>query len=68
MTDSADIASDQEEFLREMALYKQRMSHSPRPSAANCEDCGQPIPELRQRVVTGCVTCVDCQEIREERP
>lgn len=68
MTDNIDLASDQEEFLREMALRNQRMACSPRPSATYCEDCGQPIPEQRRQLVKGCMTCVDCQEIREARP
>lgn len=36
-------------------------------SAHFCEDCDEPIPELRRDKVPGCQTCVECQRIREVR-
>jgi phage/conjugal plasmid C-4 type zinc finger TraR family protein len=37
------------------------------PSLAECEDCGEDIPEARQAAVSGCTTCVQCQAVRERR-
>ncbi len=31
-------------------------------SAIECEDCEEPIPEARQKVMPGCTRCVACQE------
>jgi phage/conjugal plasmid C-4 type zinc finger TraR family protein len=31
-----------------------------------CEDCGDPIPEKRQRAVPGATRCISCQE-QEDR-
>jgi phage/conjugal plasmid C-4 type zinc finger TraR family protein len=32
------------------------------PSHSHCEDCGDAIPEARQRAVPGVRLCVTCQE------
>jgi phage/conjugal plasmid C-4 type zinc finger TraR family protein len=37
------------------------------PSAEECEDCGDPIPEKRREAMPGCTTCVRCQAKREAR-
>lgn len=42
----------------------QRMDEG--PSALECEDCGEPIPEARRIAVPHCVTCIDCKRIREK--
>ena len=31
------------------------------PSLAECELCGEDIPEARQVAVSGCTTCIYCQ-------
>lgn len=31
----------------------------------NCDDCGDPIPV--KRLDTGATTCIECQEVREQR-
>jgi phage/conjugal plasmid C-4 type zinc finger TraR family protein len=65
MVDNVDIANDQAEYLLQVALdRRQRPSHV---SAQFCEDCGEPIPLLRQQASQGCATCVDCQGLREMR-
>jgi phage/conjugal plasmid C-4 type zinc finger TraR family protein len=38
------------------------------PSLANCEECGEPIPEARRRALPGARTCVACQSARDKRP
>lgn len=67
MTDMIDYANEHADYLLDIAL-KNRQAVATHPSALFCEDCGAPIPEQRRELVKGCVTCVDCQEIREARP
>jgi phage/conjugal plasmid C-4 type zinc finger TraR family protein len=31
------------------------------PSAIECADCGEDIPDERREAVAGCTRCVDCQ-------
>jgi phage/conjugal plasmid C-4 type zinc finger TraR family protein len=35
---------------------------------AECEECGEPIPEARRRALPGARTCVGCQSLRDKRP
>jgi phage/conjugal plasmid C-4 type zinc finger protein, TraR family len=35
---------------------------------ADCEECGEPIPEARRRALPGARTCVACQSLRDRRP
>ena len=37
-------------------------------SAAECEECDEPIPEARRKAVPGVRTCVSCQSKRDARP
>lgn len=36
--------------------------------AAECEECGEPIPERRREALPGVRTCVACQSERDRRP
>ncbi|CDL80443.1 TraR/DksA family transcriptional regulator [Xenorhabdus cabanillasii] len=48
----------------EEVLERRIAEHVNRPvsiSAFECEDCGEPIPEIRRIQVIGCSRCVDCQ-------
>jgi len=45
------------------ALEKQ----AAQPSLAECEDCGEDIPKLRQQLVLGCTRCIHCQGLYERR-
>jgi len=36
-------------------------------AAAECEDCGEAIPAQRREAAPWATTCIDCQEIREEK-
>ncbi|OKP03908.1 TraR/DksA C4-type zinc finger protein [Xenorhabdus eapokensis] len=43
-------------------------AHVNRPvgvSAFACEDCGQPIPAQRRRIVAGVTRCATCQSVFE---
>ncbi len=35
---------------------------------AECEECGEAIPEARRRALPGARTCVACQSLRDWRP
>jgi phage/conjugal plasmid C-4 type zinc finger TraR family protein len=36
--------------------------------SAECEACGEPIPEARRRALPGARTCVSCQSARDKHP
>ncbi|MBJ9975290.1 TraR/DksA C4-type zinc finger protein [Pseudomonas sp. S75] len=66
MADAVDFANDHVEYFLQLSLL--RFARLPeQPSAEHCEDCGEAIPPARQQLVTGCQTCVSCQELRERR-
>lgn len=66
MADVIDQANDQAEYLVRVALHRMP-ALSTAISATDCEDCDCPIPEARRAAVSGCVTCIDCQSLRERR-
>lgn len=37
------------------------------PGLAECEECGEPIPERRREALPGVRTCVTCQSARDKR-
>lgn len=66
MKDQIDRANELAEQEREHALAKLRQ----KPTACSrlfCEDCDEPIPELRRNTVQGCTRCVECQQIFEHQ-
>ncbi|MDD2098911.1 TraR/DksA C4-type zinc finger protein [Pseudomonas putida] len=67
MADDIDRANDQAQYLLDMAIHRSRQVPTNRVSAQFCDDCDEPIPLLRQQTISGCETCVSCQELRERR-
>lgn len=67
MADEIDRANDQAQYLLDMAIQRSRQVPTNRVSAQFCDDCDEPIPLLRQQTISGCETCVSCQELRERR-
>ncbi|WP_080658107.1 TraR/DksA C4-type zinc finger protein [Kingella kingae] len=51
--------------FREQALAQFRQPENNDPYATNCEECGDSIPEARQRIVSRCRLCVICQTLKE---
>lgn len=47
-------------------VQKKLAKQAEKPSATECEECGDEIPEARQRAIPGVQLCVYCQE-RSER-
>lgn len=66
MADDADMANDEADYLLQLALGR-RTHLSQRPSAQFCSDCDEAIPLPRQLAVSGCETCISCQDLRERR-
>lgn len=64
MYDQIDRANELAEKMREVALTKHRQKQTA-CSLTHCEDCNEPIPEMRRKYVIGCTRCVDCQAIHE---
>ena len=65
MSDIIDRASEREAELLAEALAKHQRPSENRSSLSHCEDCGEPIPEARRKVVSGCTRCIGCQELHE---
>ncbi|WP_443091370.1 TraR/DksA family transcriptional regulator [Basfia succiniciproducens] len=61
MTDMFDRAQVIEEKQREIAL-KNRFKAVHCESLHECQDCGEPIPEQRRKMVHGCTRCISCQQ------
>lgn len=58
-----DQAAAVEELHRQTALENQfRRSRTTAPSAHECEECGEPIPEARRLAAVGCRCCLNCQQ------
>lgn len=67
MTDHIDRACELEEMQRAHALARQAdRAEQNYPSAFECEECGEPIPEARRQAVPGCRLCIDCQREQEK--
>ena len=63
MTDFIDRACDLEEMQRAHALARQADRAAQNyPSAFECEECGEPIPEARRQAAR----CIDCQREQEK--
>jgi phage/conjugal plasmid C-4 type zinc finger TraR family protein len=56
-------ASIQDELRR---LQARRLPQG--KSLTHCAECGEEIPEARQRAIPGVKLCVDCQSGRDSRP
>lgn len=48
-----------------MATRRKVLAAAGSSSATRCEECGEPIPELRRRAMPGCSMCVECQRSAE---
>lgn len=62
--DNADKAAEIEELTRAQALAA-RTSLAVAPGSAECEDCGDPIPEARRRANPSATRCTECQASHE---
>ena len=65
--DDADIAQANREHFDRLALQRQLNSMPTGEAAAECEECGDPIPEKRRQVAPGCTRCIGCQHHYERK-
>ena len=56
---------ENEARVREARARLQQQAN--RPSAEECSDCGEPIPEARRLAVPGVQMCIDCQQLADRR-
>jgi phage/conjugal plasmid C-4 type zinc finger TraR family protein len=64
--DDLDRAQTINELYQRHALDDWRNRQPVGPGLAECEDCGEVIPEKRRQAVPGCRLCVDCQSAVEQ--
>lgn len=48
-------------------VRRKLLEQAAQPSAEECEECGDEIPEARRKAVPGVQLCVFCQEKHERR-
>ncbi|MCD4501105.1 TraR/DksA family transcriptional regulator [Chromobacterium vaccinii] len=64
--DEFDRAQELEAFHLEASLAAQAAASRPLgASLAQCDDCGEAIPEARRQASPGCTRCIDCQTLSE---
>ncbi|HGT4384672.1 TPA: TraR/DksA C4-type zinc finger protein [Neisseria meningitidis] len=67
MTDIIDQACALEERMRDYWLARHQEQAADAPSAQECEECGEIIPEARRLAVPGCRLCIECRREEEQR-
>jgi phage/conjugal plasmid C-4 type zinc finger TraR family protein len=65
--DQFDQAQELDARFRQHALERQKRisAVSAGESRNNCIDCGDPIPELRRKILPGCIRCIECATLFE---
>lgn len=67
--DAADFATA--DLLRAPKRFdehrKAQAAIQARPSATECADCGEPIPQRRRELIKGVQLCTECKSISERR-
>lgn len=63
MADEIDIANDL--VMRDMELRIAAARSDPTMGSPECEDCGEPVPEVRRKL--GKSTCIECAQRAEYR-
>lgn len=63
--DDLDRAEQNSETQRMSAISNRKKYEG--ESAADCQQCGEPIPQQRREKLKGVKTCVDCQELIERK-
>ncbi len=63
--DFGDQAQKINEAHLARAIAGARMAEPSAPSAAECRECGEPIPQRRREAMPGVQLCLDCQRESE---
>ena len=48
-------------------VQKKLAKQAEQPSAEECTECAEPIPEARRKLIPGVMLCVDCKEYHERK-
>lgn len=64
-SDPNDLASHFEQAANDSAVSRIRNQVNRVAVAAECVDCGEPIPEGRREAAPWATRCVDCQQRHE---
>lgn len=67
MADEADRAEQIQSDHIDRTLALRRAKQSDQPSAVQCVDCDEPIPERRRTLLPGVQRCVFCAEYAERQ-
>ena len=59
-----EMEMDLQERERQDRISRMQLKGS---SRTHCAECGEEIPQARQRAIRGVTTCVDCQSLLEVR-
>lgn len=54
-------------IINEDAIARVRAKIPTGPSLTHCVECGEEIPEARQRLVAGCQHCIECKTVLERK-
>ncbi|WPU46504.1 TraR/DksA C4-type zinc finger protein [Halomonas elongata] len=65
MADNADVANELMDRRLEQTMQACRLPE-PTAESAECEECGDPIPEARRQAAPWARTCIDCQALLEQ--
>jgi phage/conjugal plasmid C-4 type zinc finger TraR family protein len=63
--DDADRAGIAQERLERAFLAKRNQATPSRPSAKDCIECGEAIPERRRQSIPGVQLCIECKQLTE---
>lgn len=69
-TDEQELAQVSSLMENEAAVRKAREEYArkqSKPSLQECIECGNDIPEARQKVVPGVELCFECANVKERR-
>lgn len=67
--DAADLATlEQLRIEKRFDAHRKAQAAKPvKPSAKDCADCGEPIPQRRRELIKGVRLCTQCQSLSERR-
>lgn len=64
MSDEADVANDLMAHHLEQAMAHHHLP-AERAASAECEECGDTIPDARRQAAPWATTCIECQGLLE---
>ncbi|GAA4493339.1 TraR/DksA C4-type zinc finger protein [Pseudaeromonas paramecii] len=65
MSDDVDQAGDLIALQEDIGIQRVRAQLPAGAGAAECQECGEPIPARRRKAIPGTQVCAECQTILE---